>query len=247
MRNPDKERGISWARYYKQILIRNRTKRIRKGSIPTVKLLFCIPEIHTGDLCPAILVVLTSFISKARTTLWCLFLLSKGKRAVPASPPQGTPTHTQPHQQHTHHTVNSSLLSKGRRRRKRSQAGDTATDTRCNGWCEEWLYSDDVFESGYKTLIIQESAFIKSDKTLVNLIPVGIKRQNTCNPACCSSSRKVTALFFDPFYQKLQKHFQQIQLLTNPWNSLLARKFIRSHIQLTNDCHCQMCVSWGTV
>lgn len=153
IRNRDKEIGISWAIFNKQILIRNRTKRIRKGSIPTVKLLFCIPDIHTVDLCPTILVALTSFMWKARAALWSLFLLSKGKRAVPMSPLWRTQAHTQPHRQHIHHAINSSLLSKEWRRRKRSQAGDTATEeaTRCN----EQPYSDDPFKSGYKTPVIR--------------------------------------------------------------------------------------------
>lgn len=87
-----KERGISRASCCRQIFNRNRTKRIRRGSIPTVKLIFA-SQIYVQLNC-IILVIFTSFIGKVCATLWSLFLLSKGKWAASMSPPWRTQTGT---------------------------------------------------------------------------------------------------------------------------------------------------------
>ena len=68
IRNWDKERGISWASRYRQFFNRNRTKRIKKGSIPTVKFIFA----------SQIYIQLTCVLS-----FWSCSLLSYEKYALP--------------------------------------------------------------------------------------------------------------------------------------------------------------------
>lgn len=127
------------------MLVRNRNKSIRKESIPTVKLLLCIPDIDTADLCPTILVILTSCIRKACATLRTLFLPSKGKASSSQVTCVKTQAHTKPHQQHIHHVYKRLLVLSLRR-------SGTATGhiTCCDGCCDEWPYAGDTFESGYK-------------------------------------------------------------------------------------------------
>lgn len=153
IRNWDKERSISCTSCYKQIPIINRIKIIRKGFFPTVKLLFCIPDLHTVDWCPTILVILTPFAWKTCATLWRLFLVSKGKWAAPKSLPWGTQARGQPH--NSTGTVPLTAVCSSKDGEEGSPVWLVTLPLSSwllteMAWWDAWLCSTDTIESGYK-------------------------------------------------------------------------------------------------